>query len=650
MPRTRATSSALPTRAAGRCYLRHVMLIAGLAVTGGLITAPSSALASATSPPKVPACYSSVGACEGIFLKAPIGAAKKTGALRGVFQLTGPAPLQTKTPVACGDAGCLYNHLNWVVGPGALGTTGCEPNTTTCSVKIAPGSGSWVPVLVNQNDFPVALFLLWTPAGAHTISGKVTAKDCSDPAGCKTAPLGGVLVRAKGPHGSGSDVSSPSGRYEISVARGKNYEVTPSSGDTTFSPERRKVDATHDVGGVDFVAEDTCPVGSLSTATAAQGSSCPRETKLTMFCEYRPKDFVSFTKITTQSCFVTVRDLGRPPHQNPLGSVRFRSATPTLIGIVDPNPCTLTASVSTGVTECEVTLGPGNNTKEGDTLAVDATYSPSDMNFRPSTVAFSAKYTPTLDPTNKVTAARAEAHLLAVVGSAGAVAVAAPISAPVAGPTAAVAGLLAVPFHYLQLPDEPPDPAYAQVFHPRFPRVGRARASSKALSAALTALNRNDAAIEGWAGAEWNALNRSVIALQANDRAAFVTQLLAESRNEKMLAGLLAKLPAEMKAIARYSPARYRKASAGVSTRRLATLVKRARKNAAAQRRLFHTVGIPAAVAAGVITGSHPPVTRRSVNGNAAANLNALIAAEARLAVYLRRVSAIHAAKAQLYR
>ena len=67
------------------------------------------------------------------------------------------------------------------------------------------------------------------------------------------------------------------------------------------------------------------------------------------------------------------------------------------------------------------------------------------------------------------------------------------------------------------------------------------------------------------------------------------------------------------------------------------------------QRRLFHTVGIPAAVATGVITGSHPAVTRKSVSGNAAANLNAIAAAEARLAVYLRRVSAIHAAKAQLY-
>ena len=649
MPRTRANSSALPTRSAARCYVRHIVLLAGLAVAGGLVTAPSSALASATSPPTVPACYSSVGACEGIFLKAPIGAAKKTGALHSVVQLTGPAPLQFKTPVACGDAGCLYNHLNWVVGPGALGTTGCQPNTTTCSVKIAPGSSSWVPVLVNQNDYPVALFLLWTPAGAHTISGKVTARDCSDPAGCTTAPLGGVLVTAKGPHGGGTDVSSTSGRYEISVARGKNYEVTPNLSDTTFSPEHRMVDVTHDVGGVDFVAESTCPVGSLSSATAAQTSSCPRPTKITMFCEYRPKDFVSFTKITTQSCFVTVRDGGRPPHQNPPGSVSFRSASPDLIGIIDPNPCTLTASVSTGVTECQVTLGPGSNTKEGDTLAVNATYVPSDPTFKPSTTGFSAKYTPTLDPTNKVTAARAEAHLIAVVGSAGALSVAAPPTAVVAAPTAAAAGLLAVPFHYLQLPDEPPDPAYAQVFQPRFPRVGRARASSKPLSAALTALNRNNAAIEGWAGAEWNALNRSVIALQANDRAAFVTQLLAESKNEKMLAGLVAKLPAEMKAIARKSPARYRKASVGVSSGRLAALVKRARKMAAAQRKLFRTVGIPSAVATGVITGSHSAVTRKSVNGNAAANLKAIAAAEARLAVFLRRVSAIHAAKAQLY-
>ena len=286
--------------------------------------------------------------------------------------------------------------------------------------------------------------------------------------------------------------------------------------------------------------------------------------------------------------------------------------TPTLIGIVDPNPCTLTASVSTGVTECDVTLGPGSNTKEGDTLAVDATYSPSDTNFRPSTTGFSAKYTPTLDPTNKVTAARAEAHLIAW-----SVRPERCRSWPPRQPSSP---------HRQQ---RPPDCSPCRFTTSSFPTsrliqptrrssilaspAWVARASSKALSAALTALNRNNAAIEGWAGAEWNALNRSVIARQANDRAAFVTQLLAESRNEKMLAELVAKLPAEMKAIARNSPARYRKASVGVSTRRLATLVKRARKNAAAQRRLFHTVGIPAAVVAGMITGSHPAVTRKSV-------------------------------------
>jgi hypothetical protein len=52
------------------------------------------------------------------------------------FELTGPAPLQTTAPVACGDAGCLYNHLNW--------SSGSEPRASQCidgSLRAHPRRG-----------------------------------------------------------------------------------------------------------------------------------------------------------------------------------------------------------------------------------------------------------------------------------------------------------------------------------------------------------------------------------------------------------------------------------------------------------------------------------------------------------------------------
>ena len=88
----------------------------------------------------------------------------------GVFHLTGPKPLQTKHSVACGDLGCVYNHLDWTVD--AERVSGCATNTTTCDVKVAPGGAGWAAVMVRQNTEPPLIFLLWNslvPGG--TISG-----------------------------------------------------------------------------------------------------------------------------------------------------------------------------------------------------------------------------------------------------------------------------------------------------------------------------------------------------------------------------------------------------------------------------------------------------------------------------------------------
>ena len=70
------------------------------------------------------------------------------------FKLQGPAPLQSTKPVACGDLGCVYNHLNWFVGGGKV-VAGCDVNQSTCSVIVPPPPGRTVPP---TSPFAFALF------------------------------------------------------------------------------------------------------------------------------------------------------------------------------------------------------------------------------------------------------------------------------------------------------------------------------------------------------------------------------------------------------------------------------------------------------------------------------------------------------------
>jgi hypothetical protein len=192
--------------------------------------------------------------------------------------------------------------------------------------------------------------------------------------------------------------ASTTGAWSVSVPEG-SYTAGPTLDGTSFDPagqfsprEQAVAVGSENVAGVDFIESSQRPV------------------KVAMVCEYRPKSFISFTKVSTQSCFVTVSDLGPSPHQNPAGTVRFRSLAGR-VGIVDPNPCTLTDSVSVGVVECQVTLDPGSKAKVGDTLGVQAIFSPSTTTFKSGSTQFTSVYTPFLDSTNKITAARAEAHL-----------------------------------------------------------------------------------------------------------------------------------------------------------------------------------------------------------------------------------------------
>jgi hypothetical protein len=182
-------------------------------------------------PPPVPHCYytgSGYGLCEGIVLPMPGTVVLFTHPDKnGDFKLSGPAPLQTKDAVACGDLGCVYNHLDWSVF--AKLVSGCKANTTSCEVNVQPRP-AWTPVYVRQNNNPAILYLLWNSGkpGA-TITGYVRDKDAQ---GVQDA-----TVTASGGDGGSSPVDATSGFYAINVKAGQ-YTVTPAGGPSTVAPPR----------------------------------------------------------------------------------------------------------------------------------------------------------------------------------------------------------------------------------------------------------------------------------------------------------------------------------------------------------------------------------------------------------------------------
>ena len=242
---------------------RHIVLI-GLAVLAtacsnmSVTLTPSSSTPTVVSstttsttvnqtpgkPPPVPHCYytgSGYGTCENYIIPAPGTVILLTHPdNKGIFKLTGPAPLQTKVSVACGDAGCVYNHLDWATsyGGGVSGAVDgtCESNTTVCNVQVSPGLQTWTPVFVRQNNNPAILYLLWNSGkpGA-TISGYVLDKT--------QQAVQGATFSAKGPGGGGSSVDSTTGFYAINVKAG-DYSVAPSGGPSVIKPPRLEKGAT----------------------------------------------------------------------------------------------------------------------------------------------------------------------------------------------------------------------------------------------------------------------------------------------------------------------------------------------------------------------------------------------------------------------
>ena len=196
----------------------------------GVVGVGARAGGAAKAPPPIPSCFrtgSGYGLCEGMVIPGGAAVVKMTLANQKTwFELTGPAPLQSKKAVACGDAGCVYNHLDWVVGPGAAVVSGCKTNTSTCDVKVPPGSTRWTVVYVRQNNDPATLWAIWNSGktGAATISGYVRDREAQG--------VSGVTIDAYGTGGGsrgqrGSAVSGGAGFYTMEVAAG-SYKVIPS--------------------------------------------------------------------------------------------------------------------------------------------------------------------------------------------------------------------------------------------------------------------------------------------------------------------------------------------------------------------------------------------------------------------------------------
>jgi hypothetical protein len=555
-----------------------------------------------------------------------------------------------------------------VTPPAALTPTGPPtPATPAGGYTLAPNDSVHfdVPYRITQSgqatisdtvtykytDFPDS------PAGPSTgqttaplgfkVSGMTSGRVCSSTS-CQQSALKGQTVVAAGTAADGTSITrttttAADGTFAFGVPGG-TFTVAP-EGDG-WDPPFQQSPVSSDLSGVNFV-KCIAPGGTAASSDAvkAAGTEPCRPTKVTMFCEYRPKSFVSFTKISTQSCFVSVIDQGPLPHRTPTGIVRFRAINPGfIIGIIQPNPCQLTASISLGVAECSVTLDPGTNSKVGDTLGVIGTYGDSTNTFKSSEVSYTSKYTPMLDPSNKSTAADAEAHLIAITATSGAIGLRA---FPPALGVSATSAVLAVPFHYLQLPSEPPDPRYADVYRPRITHAAK-RGPSR-LAAAIRALTQTDLAIEGWAGAEWNALNRSIVARLKNNRAAFVTQMLAASHDERQLAGLVVKLPGELAAIKRLSSKQLQHASLRLTSADLKRLKQQLSHPSRAQQQFDKSVGLTPSLVATEVKATTRHLSGQGLSGGVFAHLAAIMAREAKLAPFLNRVAAIHAGMAQQY-
>ncbi len=259
-----------------------VLLVLVGCTSMGLTGLAAAAGRTSDGPPPVPECFYTghdgysdpTGPCGGMLIPGGGTVLVFTHPDKdGIFKLTGPAPLQTKHWVACGDAGCVYNELSWAIYAGRV--SGCAVNTATCDVRFAKGWGGagWNVVYVRQNTEPKILYALWNGEPGGTISGYVLDEDQQG--------VPGATVSASGASGGGSSpVDAPTGFYAINVKAG-HYRVAPSGGPSGIKPpkfEPKSLNLYVAVGGA-ARADFTLQAGQKMTLSGkVQASDCSSTT------------------------------------------------------------------------------------------------------------------------------------------------------------------------------------------------------------------------------------------------------------------------------------------------------------------------------------------------------------------------------------
>jgi hypothetical protein len=255
--------------------LTAAVLLATELVGTGVVEAKST-----TKPPPIPNCYytgSGYGSCEGYVIPGggsvvPLTVANKTDE----FKLQGPAPLQWTKPVACGDLGCVYNHLDWFVAPGLTVVKGCTTNVSICWVTVSPGTTAWVPVYVRQNNDSPTIYLIFnsgTPLkkGGHLQMSVTSSATSGSLEVSKTATIS-VKLTAIG----GAVHSIVPSALTLSSASLTTPSVTPASGFSLAKDTSRvlrytvtgasegSATVTASAQGIDAVGRSTAASGALS--------------------------------------------------------------------------------------------------------------------------------------------------------------------------------------------------------------------------------------------------------------------------------------------------------------------------------------------------------------------------------------------------
>ena len=288
--------------------------------------------------PPIPDCFktgSGYGSCDGIAIPGGSAIVQMTAENRKTsFYLTGPAPLQSTKSVACGDAGCVYNHLNWVIGSGGSAVLGCGVNQTTCDVRVAPGAG-WVAVYVRQNNDYATLYAIYNTGKKDQamITGYVTDKQKNGVMGTAVDAYG----QGKSTGKRGFATSGDQGFYAMEVPAG-SYKVVPSGGiggkkPPKFDPE--STDVSVGPGGkakANFTLQGGLDVQLTLSSATALGDGYTTITGLVVTTRYgkaepnvpislRPNPSLTDATAATKGPFATICDTNSGGRIWPTGSL-----------------------------------------------------------------------------------------------------------------------------------------------------------------------------------------------------------------------------------------------------------------------------------------------------------------------------------------